>query len=524
MNFPKTYNEEKKMFHHLIEEYEEFFNYVQFGTDFIKTDLSSLLYPIFIHICRNFIHENNKTEYDLALFNNFLKKKTVFFINDHTKELLMFIETLTKSLNPTLMQSRHNILSDSYQQEIDETTKQCIDYFCKERELSYLRNIIVEIGFDDTSKLSDASHLPKNINTGYKVEELNQKKSVSFNPNSVFISTLEENANDVNDLKRVFNALTYAVACFPSYVTVQTVDLAGQNLFVGTYRGTCKWYNLKTKEIINLYGHVGPITAIEVSKDGRHMATASYDNRLIIWKFENNNFIILREITFETPILSIEFTEDHHLICSNLNCFIYIYDLEEWNEIAVTNTLFATPEIVKAHPSGLSRYLFVATTTNTIKCYKFDESNSINTFVQSFVLPENVGVITSMEIAPNGLILAVGTSFGYMIIFNLETKEIDFNLQIFDKHHVTSISFNSLTNVIALGSTNSLVKSFKIVTGKKNSFEPLIQIPTKNLTITCLKFLANDTLGIVAKTNDVTHLENSNQFKVVDENTTDIEQ
>eukprot|EP00792_Barthelona_sp_PAP020_P008660 TRINITY_DN3236_c1_g8_i1.p1 TRINITY_DN3236_c1_g8~~TRINITY_DN3236_c1_g8_i1.p1 ORF type:complete len:581 (+),score=117.94 TRINITY_DN3236_c1_g8_i1:51-1793(+) len=576
---PSLYNIEKKMFQPLIEEYEIFFNYVISATDSIKTDLSSLLYPIFIRICYDYMNEIYKTEEDRVVFYNFFKNKHVYFLKNHKEEIVAFINQFTtgridntNSLYPLCIETNENDLIFESQFEISEYAKKCIDAFCREHKLGFLRNLIFcyeqSIARDSKALIRTEPFRNKNNpNMNYKYQDMITTEHLPFqkkepyvkkesNPiglpwfdplflaeykrfydTSPFLKGLNEDSS--TDFSELINALTIRVTCLPSYITVQTVDTFGLNALSGTYRGVCKWYNMASKTVKDLCGHIGPITAVAFSVDGQYAVTAGYDCKILMWRFDRNEIVPVREIVAEAPVLSVDFTIDNRLlVCGCSNCKVYLYPLQSTHKVAlkpiILNTLFTVPEVVRAHPSSrqydntVYRYLFVATSANTIKCYKLAlGSKSDGSIVQSFVLPENVGVITSMEIAPNGLILAVGTSFGYMIIFNLETKEIDFNLQIFDKHHVTSISFNSLTNVIALGSTNSLVKSFKIVTGKKNSFEFLSQFPTKNLTITCLKFLANDTLGIVGKSYNVDELENdTQQFRFVnnDNDTIDIEQ
>ncbi len=234
---------------------------------------------------------------------------------------------------------------------------------------------------------------------------------------------------------------------------------------------TIKIWNCKNFSLINtLKGHSGKINSIDISKNGKILASGSKDQTIKIWEVIKGNLLITLGGLFSghsAQVLAVKFTHNHRYILStSLDKTIKLWDIETRKEIYTIKdllhpifALILSPDGQTFVSVGAEKYLIIRNVKNgkIIKSIK----------VYSKIL--------AIAYHPKQAILAVGCQDGTIQLFNLETKQKILDLKA-NFMGISSILFTVDGNYLISVDLDNIVIKWEVKTGKKiDYFQPKIK-------------------------------------------------
>lgn len=158
------------------------------------------------------------------------------------------------------------------------------------------------------------------------------------------------------------------------------------------------------KEIDLLTGHTDSVYTIAYSRDGRMLASGSWDNTIRLWDGQTG--------------LLIETLEGH---TDKVNCVVF---------------------------SGDGNFLASGSNDKTVKLW------DIETGDVSYTNTDHTDSVTSVAFSPNGNFLASGSKDKTIGLINVQTKD--------HTHEVTTIAFSSDSNTLASGGKDKTIRLWDI--------------------------------------------------------------
>ena len=178
------------------------------------------------------------------------------------------------------------------------------------------------------------------------------------------------------------------------------------------------------REILTLANHTKRVRAVDVSPDGKLIASGSLDGNIIIWNAETGAEI--RRFSFSTPEKNIEFYDvlfsasGKKLAVSGFETFA-VFDTTTWEKRQIETEKFADKNI-------------------TLNCWK-------------------------IRFSPLGKTIALGTFTGEVVFLDTETLEILRVLKI-HQSNVKSLDFSADGKILATASWDRTVKFTDVQTGE----------------------------------------------------------
>jgi WD40 repeat protein len=237
-----------------------------------------------------------------------------------------------------------------------------------------------------------------------------------------------------------------------------------QLLAVGDSNGDIHLYCLSDmKHLLVCRGHTGWVTSLTFSADSKILASGSTDCTVKLWDVSTGQCLqILQGHTNE--VWSVAFDQDSHLLASGSGdstvklwsvcigqCLKTLTGHSGW----VRSVAFALPQSTSSQPA----YLFSGSNDHTVRLWDINTEECLQT------LQGHCGGICSIELSPDGQLLASGSDDYTIKLWNIQTGEC---LKTIEGHQsrVTSVAFNSQGNLLASGGHDQTVKLWEVDTGK----------------------------------------------------------
>ena len=202
-------------------------------------------------------------------------------------------------------------------------------------------------------------------------------------------------------------------------------------------------------------GHIGTVTNVSFSPNGRKLASSSYDYTVRIWDLESGNSQVLEGHIYATS--SVAFSLDGILLASG----------SEDNTVRVWNLENGKNKVLEGHsgvvnsvsfsPDG--RQLASGSSDMTIRVWDLDSGNSQ-------VLEEHSGAVRSVSFGPNGGQLASGSDDNTVKIWNLKNG----TCRILKGHMqaVCCVVFSPDGKLLASSSKDQTVRLWNLKSGKSH--------------------------------------------------------
>ena len=229
-------------------------------------------------------------------------------------------------------------------------------------------------------------------------------------------------------------------------------------------------------ELVVQTGHLGSVTSVVFSPDGKIIASGSSDNTLRLWSAENGQEI--KSLTAHTNFVkSLAFSPDGKILASGSNDkTIKLWNVENGQEL---KTLSAHGDLVNSvifSPDG--KMLASGSSDKTIKLWNVVSGQEIKSLIG------HSSYISSVVFSPNGKILASGSWDSTINLWNIKSgqqiKSLATNHNGFFKLDFVRLSLDGKilaskgNETIKLWSveTGQLLKSFRSDFGRSIEFSP----------------------------------------------------
>ena len=108
-------------------------------------------------------------------------------------------------------------------------------------------------------------------------------------------------------------------------------------MVTGSSDKTCRLFDIQRGAAVRLYtGHTGPISCVEISPDGRLLATAAEDSHVHV--YDINSAKLLKQFkshTHGSSIYSLAFSKDSSVLLSGgSDCSVRVWDVKRSNQVS----------------------------------------------------------------------------------------------------------------------------------------------------------------------------------------------
>jgi len=278
-------------------------------------------------------------------------------------------------------------------------------------------------------------------------------KNALNDENNLSETTLNDSDNQ-SGLKKI------ALIAFPLLIIIITVvtffvlntdhiDSPGKHVEI-KYRDWNSVTQFKTLE-----GHSNRVGALSFSKNGRMLASASFDKSIILWDtvhFKN-------QYTYkghEKNVMSIDFSPNSkYLVSGSWDKQVKLWDIEA-NQ-AMPYKMFQNDKVqsVCFSPDGK-----MIASTGLDKIIKFWD---VNTGIQLFQLTGHKGVIKSIVFSPDGQLIASGGYDKAIRLWDIKKKRLYKSL-VGHKELISSVRFSPNGKLLASGSYDNTIKLWNVNT------------------------------------------------------------
>ncbi|KAK7582831.1 hypothetical protein V3481_012129 [Fusarium oxysporum f. sp. vasinfectum] len=256
-----------------------------------------------------------------------------------------------------------------------------------------------------------------------------------------------------------WNAVLQTLEGHTSSVSSVVFSKDGRFIASGSWDKTVKMWNVATgEEERTLEGHTDEVLSVVFSNDGRLIASGSGDNTIKIWNVATDE----EEQTLEghtNSVTSVVFSNDDTLIASgSCDNTIKIWDVatgeEEQTLEGHTDTVWS---VVFSNDSTL---VASGSADDTIKIW------NVETGKEERILEGHTERVLSVVFSSDGRLIASGSSDDTIKIWNVATDEEE---QTLEGHtmSVTSVVFSNDDTLIASGSNDKTIKIWNVATGKE---------------------------------------------------------
>lgn len=266
------------------------------------------------------------------------------------------------------------------------------------------------------------------LNPSSKISSLKEKDEVwntEFSPDGKLLATVV-NDNSINiwnleTKEKIASAMqkgVWKVSFFPDGNRLAVAGSSNSEPIVRIYE------TANLKEVLTLKGHTKRVRAVDVSPDGKMIATGSADGNLIIWDADTGEEI--KRFYFGNKqnipeIFDLQFSKDRKKLAVSAFEFLAVFDTKTWHR----------------------------------------KETDINDFIDKNIALQAWKIIFS----PLEKTLALGTFSGDVAILDAETLKI---LRVLKVHqaNVKSLDFSSDGKILATGSWDRTVKFIDVQTGE----------------------------------------------------------
>lgn len=245
--------------------------------------------------------------------------------------------------------------------------------------------------------------------------------------------------------------------------SIYDVDISpdGKILASGSLDETIKLWNLETGEEIipPLIGHKGKVYSVNFNPfDSTQLASSSADGTIRLWNnLKTGEYKEL--IGHKAKVYSLSFCPDGKILASSSkDKTIKLWNLETGKEILSLTGHKGKVYSVSFNPHD-SKQLASASADGTVRLWNIQTG-------QNEIISERDYNVYNVGFSPDGKKLASGSNDGTIHIWNFGTGK-DFNTLNKHQFSVNSISFNNDSTTLASGSYDNTIKLWDVATGKE---------------------------------------------------------
>ena len=215
---------------------------------------------------------------------------------------------------------------------------------------------------------------------------------------------------------------------------------------------------VQRSEYNRLEGHTEAVRSVNLSSDGKILASCSLDNTIKLWNVETGTEILT--LSGHTKALSsVSFSDDGKTLASgSIDNTIKLWNVETGAEIRTLTGHIDSVSSVSF--SGDGKTLASGSDDNTIKLW------NVETGVEFRTLPGHTQYVTSVSFSGDGKTLASGSADYTIKLWNVETGA---EIRTLTGHidSVSSVSFSGDGKTLASGSWDYTIKLWNAETGAK---------------------------------------------------------
>lgn len=198
-----------------------------------------------------------------------------------------------------------------------------------------------------------------------------QATSVSFSSDRKWLATASNFETKVWDLRTYQNTMTTQseesfskVIFHPDGKSILCFGIENSFNLISAVNGT---------NLIHFKGHSGGILHLSVSRDGRFIASSSYDKTVKIWNAQTGS--CMKTISVQnTSVMSTFNADGSRIVIACSDGLINIWNTVTWE---VENTINYTATISNVYVNNCNDLLVIRNTTDEVKVYHFDFTNIV---------------------------------------------------------------------------------------------------------------------------------------------------
>ncbi|MDJ0617740.1 MAG: DnaJ domain-containing protein [Calothrix sp. MO_192.B10] len=271
---------------------------------------------------------------------------------------------------------------------------------------------------------------------------------------------------------------------------IYTLDISPNGKFIASagIDNTIKIWDFKLEKLLNtLTQNKKIVRCVAFSQDGQLIASGSDDGSIFIWQVETGKLINHIQV-HSAPVYSVIISPDNQTILSSSGDTTIKISHINMGEML---------QVIKAHNDSVykliispnNKILVSCSSDKTIKLWQIKNRKLIN------VLAKHLGCVTTISISPDGQFLASGGSDKMIILWEINTGKIIKTL-LGHHTHVLSLTFSPDSQFIASTSLDGTLKVWNAMTG-----EELYTVYQHSTSLNTVKF-SPDSKSIISASND----------------------
>ena len=239
---------------------------------------------------------------------------------------------------------------------------------------------------------------------------------------------------------------------------IHDVDISpdGKYLATGAIDKTARIWDLATGETIHVFsGHTDEVEGLAFSPDGKYLVTGSADRTLRLWDLASGNTIqVFSGHTAKTGY--VEFSPDgKYIVSASIDSTARIWEVSTGQTVHVLTGHTGWLSRVAFSPD--SKYVLTGSLDNTARLWQVETGDEIQTF------PDHTNGVNSVAFSPDGKIVATGDNHTVRL-WNIAGQVI----REFSGHQdwVSGIEFSPDGRLLLTGSGDKTARLWDLATGQ----------------------------------------------------------
>jgi WD40 repeat protein len=243
-----------------------------------------------------------------------------------------------------------------------------------------------------------------------------------------------------------------------SQVTEIDISRDGKYLATASDDMTARVWDLATGETIHIFsGHTDAVTSVAFSPDGKYLVTTSGDHTARLWNINSGK----REMLFSVPagIYALAFSPDgQHIITAGLESEARIWDVSTGQTVLILSGHTPGQRLNQVTYSPDGKYVLTGSNDNTARLWDAATGAQLQAF------PGHTNGVGTIAFSPDGKYIATGDDF-VARVWDLATGQI---VHEFSGHKdvVSVVRFSPDSLLLLTGSRDNTARLWDIATGK----------------------------------------------------------
>lgn len=203
-------------------------------------------------------------------------------------------------------------------------------------------------------------------------------------------------------------------------------------------------------------GHNQSLSAFDITRDGRFLASGANDRQIILWNLEKGK--ILRSFNFHTAaIRSLRFNDDGTLLLSAArDGELFVYHVQSGQ--IYRNWKVGNDAVWEAEWSDDSKYIIASDTRDKVFIYDVEKNQKIGTYHKEYSAH-----ITSNLVSPNGNLILSKVDYKTVALIDFIKKD---TIHLLETEKAKLMSFSPNGKYVAISSAKLQTDVFDASTGK----------------------------------------------------------